>query len=223
MIRLQGDIHRFPDNGMKANPSRFQIMLLGQRDMSILCLNIKGHLIPSSNQVKFLGVKIDNSLEFEAHVKKLCRKVNLKDHAFARIRPSLGERNSKLIFSSVIMSNFSCPLIWQFCTKGAKNEINRTHKCALRVLYGFYESMFEELLDRDKSKMTHKKNLKILMVEVYKTIDHLNPKCMWEFFTKRDVPFNLCSSELCKIPHVNSQPYGINSLSCRGSLLECTK
>ena len=90
LIRLDGDIHRlmqwFTDKSMKANASRFQIMFLGQRDMSKLFLNIKGHLIPSSNQVKLLGVKIYNSLKFEVHVKKLCRKVNLKVHAFCKIK-----------------------------------------------------------------------------------------------------------------------------------------
>ena len=95
------------------------------------------------------------------------------------------------------MSNLSyCPLIWLFCTKRANNEINRTHKRALRALCEDYESTFEELLDRDKSKTIHKKNLQILMTEVYRTINHLNPKYMWEFFTKRDVPYSLRSSEL---------------------------
>ena len=123
-------------------------------------------------------------------------------------------------FNSVIMSNFSyCPLIWLVCTKGANNEINRTHKHALRALYGDYESMLEELLDRDKSKTIHKKNLQILMADVYRTINHLKPEYMWEFFTKREVPCGLRCSELCKIPSVNSQRHGINSLSFRGSLL----
>ena len=70
-----------------------------------------------------------------------------------------------------------------------------------------------------QSKTIHKKNLQILMTEVYRTINHLNPEYMWEFFTKRDVPYGLRISELCKIPSVNTLCYGINSLSFRGSLL----
>ena len=190
IITLESDLHRmlqwFNDNGMKANPSKFQIMFLGQEDMSKLCLNITGLLIPSSKQVKFLGVNIDNSLKFDAHIKELCRKVNQKVHAFGRLRPVLGEQKAKLLFNSVIMSNFShCPLIWLFCSKGANNEINRTHKRALRALYGDYESTFEELLDKDKSPTIHKKNLQRLMVEIYKTINHLNLAYMWEFFIKK--------------------------------------
>ena len=86
---------------------------------------------------------------------------------------------SKLLLNSVVMSNFSyCPLIWSFCSKVANNEINRTHKCALRALYRDYESTFEELLDRGVTKTTHKKNLQNLMVEIYKSMNHLNPTCL---------------------------------------------
>ena len=74
------------------------------------------------------------------------------------------------------------------CSKGAKSEINMTHKRALRALYGDYESTFEELLDKDKSKTIHRKNLQKLMVEIYKTINHLNPAYMWEFFIEKMSP-----------------------------------
>jgi len=36
----------------------------------------------------------------------------------------------------------------------------------IRALYGDYESTFEELFDKDKSKTIHKKNLQIPMVEM---------------------------------------------------------
>ena len=86
---------------------------------------INGILIPSSKQVKLLGVNSDDSLKFEAHIKQLCRKVNQKVHAFGRLRPFIGEQKAKLLLNSVVMSNFLyCPLIWLFCSKGANNEIN---------------------------------------------------------------------------------------------------
>ena len=58
------------------------------------------------------------------------------------------------------LMNFSyCPLIWLFCSKTANNDINRTHKRALRILYRDYESTFEKLLEMDNTKTTHTKNL----------------------------------------------------------------
>ena len=112
-----------------------------------------------------------------------------------------------------------CPLIWLFCSKTANNDINRTHKRALRILYRDYESSFEELLERDNTKTIHTKNIQKLMIEVYKSLNHLNPEYMWEFFVKKDVQYNLRTKELCKLPSVSSQRYGLNSLSFRGSLL----
>ena len=65
----------------------------------------------------------------------------------------------------------------------------------------------------------HKNNLQMIMIEIYKTINHLNPAYMWKFFIKKDVPYNLRSNELFKIPSVNFRRYGISPLSFRGSLL----
>ena len=115
MTRLEGDLQGlmqwFTNNGMSANPSKFQIMFLGLKGAKKLCLNINGHLIPSSEHVKLLGVNIDNSLKFETHVKEICKKVNQKVFAFGRLRPCLGEQKSKLLLNSVVMSNFSYRLL----------------------------------------------------------------------------------------------------------------
>ena len=50
IIKLESDLHGMlqwlTDNGMKANPSKFRRMFLGQEDMSKLCLNINGLLTP---------------------------------------------------------------------------------------------------------------------------------------------------------------------------------
>ena len=205
---------------MSANPSKFQIMFLGLKRKNTLCLNIKGQLITQSEHVKLLGVTIDNSLKFDTHVQSICKKANQKLYAFGRLRPYLGSDKSKLLLNAVVLSNFSyCPLIWLFCSKTANNDINRTHKRALRILYRDYESSFEELIERDNTKTIHTKNLQKLMIEVYKSLNHLNPEYMWEFFVKKDVQYNLRTKELCKLPSVSSQRYGLNSLSFRGSLL----
>ena len=87
------------------------------------------------------------------------------------------------------MSNFSyCPLIWLFCSKGANNEINRTHKRALRALHGDNKSTFEKHLDKDKSVTIHKKSQQILMAEIYKAINHPSPAYIWKFFIKKMLP-----------------------------------
>ena len=71
MTRLESDLHCMlqwlTDNRMKGN--------LGRKDLSKLCFNNKGLQIPKRKQVKLIGINIDISLGFEAHIKELCRKV----------------------------------------------------------------------------------------------------------------------------------------------------
>ena len=67
---------------------------------------------------------------------------------------------SKLLLSSAVISNFAyCPLIWLLCSKGANYEINRTCKRALRVSFGDYESTFEEVLEKNRSKTEEPDNI----------------------------------------------------------------
>ena len=81
-------------------------------------------------------------------------------------------------------------------------------------MYRDYESTFEELLDGGDTKTTHKKNLQNLMMEICKSMNHLNPEYMWDFFVKKDVPpYSLRTKELCKLPSVSSHRHGIKSLS----------
>ena len=70
--------------------------------------------------------------------------------------------------------------MWLFCSKTTNNDINRTLKRTLRIRYRDYESKFEEFLKRDNTKIAHTKNLQKLMIEVYKSFNHLNPEYKWE-------------------------------------------
>ena len=106
-----------------------------------------------------------------------------------------------------------------FCSKSANKEINRTNKRALRLLYEDYDSSFEQLLEKDESITVHQRILQNLITEIYKTINQINPAYMWEFFVEKDMPYNLRTKVLCRLPQAQTNKYGLDSLSFRGSLL----
>ena len=91
-----------------------------------------------------------------------------------------------------MMSSFQyCPLIWLFSRKAADNLINRATKRAMRVIYNSdNEEVFDALLHRDGTLTIHKKHLQKLMVEIYKMINHLNPRYIWNIFTKKVVGYD---------------------------------
>ena len=170
-----------------------------------------------------LGVQIDKKLNFNVHIKELCKEMNQKLCAFSRIRPIFNREKAKILLTSIVMLNLSyCPLIWMFCSKSANKEINRTIKRALKLLYEDYDSSFEQLLEKDGSITVLQRNIQNRMTEIYKTLHKINPAYMWELFVEKDMPYNLRTKVLCRLPQAQTNRYGLDSLSFRGSLLRNT-
>ena len=102
------------------------------------------------------------------------------------------------------MSPFNyCPLVWMFCSKQASALLNRTHLKALQARYNNFTASFEELnsLDESNSLDNHSRNLHLLVCEVYKTLNHVNPEIMWASFNIKDPhKYNLRRGQNLVIP-----------------------
>ena len=108
----------FESNRLVANPSKFQMMLLGTKLNDKLCMEMNGATVCPSASVKLLGITIDAGPKFDQHVKTLCQKVNQNIKAISRIANLLDLEKAKLLYNSFLLSNFNyCPLIWIFCGK----------------------------------------------------------------------------------------------------------
>ena len=75
----------FKTNQMVANPSKFQVMLLGLKTDDNIVLDIGNVSIDVVGSVRSLGITIDSKLKFDQHVAKLCQKANNKISAFSRV------------------------------------------------------------------------------------------------------------------------------------------
>ena len=75
----------FKTNQMVANPSKFQVMLLGLKTNDDIVLDIGNVSIDFVSSVKLLGITIDSKIKFDQHVAKLCQKTNNKISAFSRV------------------------------------------------------------------------------------------------------------------------------------------
>ena len=68
MINLKHDtktiLKWFRINSLKANPEKFQFMILGKKQCNKVKLTINSIVIKESNSVKLLGITIDNMLNF---------------------------------------------------------------------------------------------------------------------------------------------------------------
>ena len=217
---LSSILQWFTENGMVANPEKFQLMFLGLKNNQQMCLCIDDKIINQCQQVKLLGVTIDSTLNFDEHIFELCGKVNKKVSAFSRLRNYLDDTQAKLLCKTTVLANFNyCPLIWMFSSKAANNEINRTHTRALRVLHKDNDASFDICLQREAETTIHVKNLQKLMLEIFKTLNSLNPSYLWDFFSTKKVEYNLRIKNLVKLPQIKTHTFGTHSLTFRGSIL----
>ena len=117
------------------------------------------------------------------------------------------------------MSNFNyCPLVWMFSNATSLKKIENLQKRALRFLYNKYQLTYEELLDKANSSTMNIKRLRFLCVEIYKTINNLNPSFMKQIFELRETNRNVCEKYRLNlnIPNNNQVTFGKKSLRMFG-------
>ena len=144
--------------------------------------------------------------------------------AFARVARYLDLQKAKLLYQSFVASTFKYfPLIWLFCGKTANENIDKVHKRALRALLDDHESTFEVLLAKNNETTIHIQNLRVLMIEIYKTLNCTNPSFRQDCFVRKDTKYDLRTKDLLQIPPAKSIRFGIDSIKFRGSLLWSSK
>ena len=213
LAKINSDMPRvlrwFRRNEMMVNPDKFQTMFLGYQDK--ISLMIDGFNILSSDSVKLLGVIIDKKLTFNDHISQMCEKSEGKVKALLRIRKYIDLPKAELLANSFILSCFNyCPLIWMFCTKTAENMIINTHRRALRAVCMAFDKTYEELLILNNAESIHERNLRLLVTEVYKSINKLSPEFMWKFFPFKEVTYKLRRGTPIALP--SSKIAGTNDL-----------
>ena len=104
--------------------------------------------------VKLLGVHIDDKLNFNHHISRLCKSAGNQLNALTRIKPFLGLREREVLVNSFIYSNFKYfPLVCMFSHKKSLNKIESLQKRALRLLLNGYKKLYKQQLE--KSRKSH--------------------------------------------------------------------
>ena len=122
------------------------------------------------------------------------------------------------VTNAFITSKFSyCPLMWMFLRRKPEHKISRIHERALRLAYEDNVSIFEQLLAKKNSVTTHKRNLQLLITEIFETKSKLNPDFMTVNFKERNVSYNLQKGSDTLLPVVRTTTYGIEKVSYIGN------
>ena len=65
----------------------------------------------NSKEVEILGIKIDRKFSIHQHIKSISKKAGQTLSALLRISPFLKDKEKKVIYTTIIKSQFSCCLL----------------------------------------------------------------------------------------------------------------
>ena len=204
----------FSDNFLKLNDDKCHLMIFGEKSTEAT-VSIGNSMINESDYEKLLGVTFDKKLSFKKHVEDLSKKANQKLHALARLSNYIDPIKSEILMNSFIRSQFNyCPLVWMFHDRTTNSKLNRIHERALRLVCKDSESELEKL--KKKYATIHQHNLQLLMTEIFKTKNNLNPTFMKNIFTERNMQYSLRNENHLRLPKVKTTTYGIENIQYRG-------
>ena len=70
------------------------------------------------------------------------------------------------------------------------------------------DANFEDLLIKDSSWTIHENNIHTLLIEIYKSLNHISPPIMQEFFDLKVTPYSLRNNNILRLPKTNTSRYG---------------
>ena len=207
----------FKNNKMIVNPDKFQAILLDKRkdDHTNQRLIVDNQKLKVVSSVELLGIQIDDKLNFNLHISNICRSAANQLNALIRLKRFLGFKEKRILINSYFMANFNyCPLVWMFASASSLKKTENLQKRALRFLYNDYEISYEELLLKSDRATVNVNRLRILCIEIYKTINSLNPEFMRDLFCLKETSRLIREKYMLNlnIPVYNQVTFGSKSL-----------
>ena len=210
ICRLQHDSHLanewFESNYIKLN------QVSGYKHKNIWARTGEVEIWESSKQ-KLLRVVIDREFNFNEYVSSHCEKADRKLSLLSRLSNLMSFQQRRLLMKLFVEAQFGyCPLVWIFHGREINRKTNHIRERSLRIVSGYYNSSFKNLLKKANSVCIHHRNIQSLTVELLIKRENLSNTIMSDTFPTRVLNYNLRSQTDFFINTVNTRKFGLNWL-----------
>lgn len=210
----------FRSNHMKANPEKFQAIVLSRRsgnNSPRLEFNIDGAVIKPEQCVKLLGVMLDEKLTFNNHISNICKKTSKQVGALRRIAPLLTRDIKLKLHETFVLSNLLyCSAVWFECSKRSRWKLEKIHERAFRVATNNATATYKDLLLEHNTSTLYVQHMKTLLEFVYKVKHSMAPPIDCDFFKTCERIHNLRDSDNLSKPNFSTMTFGYHSLRYQG-------
>ena len=168
---------------MIVNPEKFQAIAVKKNTKmkDSYPLNVNDRTVNSENSVKSLEIEIDNKLFFEQHSSTLCNKASKQLNAIEKYKNSWVLRKKKFFLIVLYTQTF---IILLFGSYKSLYKIEKIQERALRLLHNDFASDCAELPKKSGKGTMEIKRLRYLALEIFKTVNNLNPCYMMDIFSE---------------------------------------
>lgn len=213
----------FEVNNMKANASKFQVMILSKnrtQSNAIESIKINETELKTSTSINVLGVEIDRELKFKKHINETCSKMAKQVNAVKRIKNFLDKKAKSIIYNSYMKCNLNyCSVVWMFANKTEIEKLERTNKRALRVVTNKGHLSYEKLCKEEKQLDVLKHCVKSAAILMYKIRNGIAPQYVNEMFTIQESHYEMRDNSKFSLPTFQTVRYGKNSFRYYGAKL----
>ena len=127
-------IEWFKINKIIVNPNKFQAIVSNntRSDLTNKNFQVDNQMIKSVSSVEVLGIQVDDKLNFNLHISKICNSAANQLNALIRLKQFLSFHAKEVLINSDIISNFNYnSFVWMFSSTQSLNKIENLQKRAL--------------------------------------------------------------------------------------------
>ena len=210
---MQNVLHKFSKwcaiNALTINTSKTKTMLFGSRNK--IKNSYRPDLFINKEQLqmvptyKYLGVNLDQTLNFKYHLESLVSNISFKLYMFSKIRRFLNEKCAIIIYKTMLMPFFDyCDIVYMYSGQNELQKLKRHHLRGMKIsLNGGYQLDEKDLYIKcnlSKLEIRRKVHLRNFMFKQKKK------KCNVVDNSEVTINTRLHDGPVFKVTHPNSEP-----------------
>ena len=97
--------------------------------------SINDHPVKQVSSTKFLGVHIDQNMNWECHIQNICKRIASALGAIKRIRHLIPFNILINVYDSLVQPHFNyCSVVWAICGSGLSEKLQKLQNRAAHIL-----------------------------------------------------------------------------------------
>ena len=184
----------FDANKLSLNLSKTKYILFCNRKIDTqVKLTIQDIEIERVNEVKFLGVIIDNKLSWKSHIANIKTKISKTIAILYKLKPLVNKNSLYILYCSLVLPYLTyCVEIWGHTYKTILKPLFLIQKKTIRILHktDYLAPTNPLFINKQLLKLEDLVNLNTALI-MYKVYHKQLPHCILELFTERESQYQL--------------------------------